>query len=233
MPQKENIQRMFDEIAPEYDKLNHIMSFDIDRYWRKLAVKEIVSKHKKLDVLDVACGTGDFAIEIAKKAVPGSTITGIDISNGMLEIGKEKIKASGLDHMIRFEEGDCENIKFQNNQFDRISVAFGVRNFEHLEKGLMEMHRVLKPAGKAVILELSVPENKFLLSLYKLYAMHILPAIGGAISGNKGAYKYLPSSVLKFPKSEKFKKIMLDCGFREVKSKAFTFGTCRMYIGEK
>lgn len=233
MPKKEKIQQMFDEIAPEYDKLNHIMSFETDRVWRKRAVKEIVSDKNRLDILDIACGTGDFSIEIAKKAFPGSTITGVDISEGMLAIGKRKVKAAGLDSTIRLGEGDCENLQFGDDSFDRVSVAFGVRNFEHPEIGLKEIKRVLKPGGKVVILELSVPRNRFCLYLYKIYALKILPAIGGKISGNKGAYNYLPASVLNFPKAEKFKQILSNCGFVKVKGRSFTFGACGMYIAEK
>ncbi len=233
MPKKENIQKMFDDIAPEYDKLNHIMSFEIDRRWRKTAVSRIIDKDRKLEILDVACGTGDFSIEIARKAKQGSHITGVDISAGMLEIGNKKVEENGLSGTIQLEQGDCEHLRFTDATFDRVSVAFGVRNFENLEAGLKEMRRVLKSGGKAVILELSVPENRFLLALYKIYAFKILPAIGGAISGNKGAYEYLPASVLKFPGQEKFKNIISGCGFRNIKTRSFTFGACRMYIGEK
>lgn len=224
---------MFDDIAPEYDKLNHIISFEIDKGWRKKAVRKIIDSDKSLEILDVACGTGDFSIEIAKQAKEGSRITGVDLSDGMLEIGKKKVSSLSMSETIKLEQGDCERLRFSDQSFDRVSVAFGVRNFENLETGLREMKRVLKAGGKIVILELSVPGNKFLLALYKIYTLKILPAIGGAISGNKKAYEYLPASVLKFPKPEKFKALMRDCGFKNIRSQSFTFGACRIYIGEK
>lgn len=232
MAKKENVRKMFDSIAPDYDKLNHILSLDIDKSWRKKAVREIAGT-SPVTVLDVACGTGDFAIAIARKAAEGSKITGIDLSEGMLAVCREKIRSEGLENIVRTESGDCEKLAFGDGTFDRVSVAFGVRNFEHLELGLSEMRRVLKPGGKAVILELSVPENRILRSLYKLYFLHILPAIGGIVSGEKGAYKYLPASVLKFPKPKDFMDIMRRCGFSEVRSRAFTFGICRMYTGSR
>ena len=233
MPKKENIRTMFDNIAPEYDKLNHILSLDIDKGWRRKAVKEIVKSGKTYNILDVACGTGDFSIAIAREAAPGSHVTGLDLSEGMMEIGREKVSASGLDGTVSMEQGDCEQMRFGDCTFDRVAVAFGVRNFEHLETGLREMLRVLKPEGKIVILELSVPGNPVLRWLYKLYFLHILPAIGGKVSGNKAAYKYLPSSVLRFPKPKVFMRMMSSCGFTEVRSRAFTFGICRMYSGIK
>ena len=231
MPKKENIRNLFDDIAPDYDKLNHILSLDIDKSWRSKAIREIVERDTPLNILDVASGTGDFAIGTARKAADGSHITGIDLSEGMLKIGREKVAKEGLSDMISMQEGDCEALPFSDGTFDRVTVAFGVRNFEHLETGLNEMLRVLKPGGKLVILELSVPSNPLLLALYKLYFLHILPAIGGKVSGNKGAYRYLPASVLHFPKPEAFMKMMSGCGYSEIRHKSFTFGICRMYIG--
>lgn len=233
MPKKENIRTMFDAIAPDYDRLNHILSFDIDKGWRKKAVKEITDKGHAMEVLDVACGTGDFSIAIARAAAPGSHVTGLDLSEGMMKIGREKVASEGLEGIVSMEQGDCEQLGFPDCSFDRVSVAFGVRNFEHLETGLQEMLRVLRPGGKAVILELSVPENPVMRFMYKLYALHILPAIGGMISGNKGAYRYLPASVLKFPGPKRFLQMMESCGFKETESKAFTFGICRMYSGTR
>ena len=148
MPKKENIRRLFDNIAPDYDKLNHILSLDIDKSWRKKAIRETVSPGTALNILDVACGTGDFAIGMGKAAGKGSRITGIDISAGMLEIGKEKIKAEGLSGTIALTEADCEALPFEDKTFDRVTAAFGVRNFEHLETGLKEMHRVVNALPK-------------------------------------------------------------------------------------
>lgn len=233
MPKKEKIRRLFDNIAPEYDRLNHILSLDIDRIWREKAVREIIVPGQTARILDVASGTGDFAIAIAKAAAPGSSVTGIDLSEEMLRIGREKVKAAGLSTMTDMIQGDCEELPFDDGTFDRVSVAFGVRNFEHLERGLSEMLRVLKPGGKAVILELSVPSSPILLSLYKLYFLHILPAIGGMVSGDRAAYEYLPASVLRFPKPDVFMKMLSDCGFTDVRHRAFTFGICRMYTGTR
>lgn len=224
---------MFDSIAGNYDRLNHILSLDIDKSWRKKAVREIVVKDVPLKILDVASGTGDFAMAIARDSAPGSVITGTDISEGMLAIGREKVKAAGLNDRIRLEYGDCEQLEYPAGSFDRVSVAFGVRNFEHLEKGLSEMCRILKPGGKSVILELSVPGNPILKSVYKLYFLHILPLIGGLVSGDRAAYRYLPASVLKFPSPEKVCSMMRSAGFSEVRTKALTFGICRMFVGIK
>lgn len=231
MAKKENIKRLFDNIAPDYDKLNHILSLNIDKGWRKKAVREIVDSDSPLKVLDVACGTGDFTIEIARKAATGSSVTGIDLSEGMMAVGRDKIKAAGVDAALEY--GDCEALKYADDTFDRISVGFGVRNFEHLAIGLREMCRVLKPAGKLVILELSVPSNPIIRWCYKLYFLNILPAIGGMVSGNRGAYEYLPASVLHFPAPDKFIRMLREAGFAEVKHKALTFGVCRMYVGIK
>lgn len=231
MAKKEKIKNLFDNIAPDYDKLNHILSLNIDKGWRKKAVREIADSEKPLAVLDVACGTGDFTIEIGRKVAEGSQITGIDLSEGMMKVGREKIKAAGLQATLEY--GDCEALTYPDSTFDRISVGFGVRNFEHLSVGLKEMCRVLKPGGKLVILELSVPSNPIIRWCYKLYFLNILPAIGGLVSGNRGAYEYLPASVLHFPAPDKFIPMMREAGFGEVRHKAFTFGICRMYVGIK
>ena len=231
MAKKEGVRKMFDNIAPEYDRLNHILSLNIDKRWRTKAVRELADESRPLKVLDVACGTGDFTIEIARKVAPGSEVLGVDISEGMIAVGQEKIAKAGI--AASMHVADCEALPYDGNTFDRISVGFGVRNFEHLELGLSEMCRVLKKDGKLVILELSVPSNPVIRCFYKLYFLHILPAIGGAVSGNKSAYRYLPASVLNFPSPDKFIPMMKTAGFAEVKHKAFTFGICRMYIGIK
>ncbi len=231
MAKKEGIRKLFDNIAPDYDRLNHILSLNIDKGWRRKAVREIVDTEQPLDVLDVACGTGDFTIEIARKVAEGSRVTGIDLSEGMMEIGREKIQKAGVE--AEMAQGDCEELPYDEGRFDRISVGFGVRNFEHLDIGLREMCRVLKTDGKLVVLELSVPSNRFIRWCYKLYFLKILPAIGGWISGDRGAYEYLPASVLRFPAPEKFMEMMSEAGFKSVKHKSFTFGICRMYIGVK
>lgn len=232
MAKKEGIKRLFDNIAPDYDKLNHILSLNIDKGWRKRAVREITDVSAAQNILDVACGTGDFTIEIARCAAAGSRIVGIDISEGMLEIGREKVKRASLTNVEMFE-GDCEALQYEDSSFDRISVGFGVRNFEHLEIGLGEMYRVLVKGGKLVILELSVPSNAFLRWCYKLYFLRILPAIGGFVSGNRGAYEYLPASVLNFPAPDRFIAMMKAAGFAVVEQTPLTFGICRMYVGKK
>lgn len=231
MAKKEGIRKLFDNIAPDYDKLNHILSLNIDKGWRKKAVKEIADTALPLSVLDVACGTGDFTIEIAQKAAPGSKITGIDLSEGMMEIGRKKIKAAGVEATM--VQGDCEALPYNDFSFHRISVGFGVRNFEHIDLGLKEMHRVLTPGGKLVILELSVPSNPIIRWCYKLYFLKILPTIGGWISGDRSAYEYLPASVLRFPAPDKFMEMMRQAGFSNVSHRSLTMGICRMYIGKK
>ena len=262
MPRKEKIHDMFNSIAADYDKLNHIMSLDIDKSWRKRALRRILKstrderragreidekrRLRSIEVLDVACGTGDFSIAIAEamrkiakdssdsgKADAMGHVTGVDLSEGMLEVMKDKVAKAGLEDLTSCETGDCENLRLPDNSFDRVTVAFGVRNFENREKGLREMLRVLKPGGKLVILELSVPSNAFMRWLFNLYFLHILPLIGGIISGDKAAYRYLPASVLNFPGKKEFSSILRDCGYAAVSHKAFTLGICRMYVGIK
>ncbi|MBP5651005.1 MAG: bifunctional demethylmenaquinone methyltransferase/2-methoxy-6-polyprenyl-1,4-benzoquinol methylase UbiE [Bacteroidales bacterium] len=228
MPSKQQIQHLFNDIAPSYDKLNHIMSFGIDRSWRRKAVRAIADQPEVRRVLDVATGTGDFAIAIAKKLPAGSEIVGVDLSEQMLEIGRQKVQGN-----IALQQGDVEHLDFEDGSFDRVSVAFGVRNFEHLEQGLSEMYRVLRPGGKLVILELSYPDNPFLLGCFNLYALHFLPFIGGLISGNRAAYTYLPNSILHFPKAKQFVPMLQRIGFSHVAVRQFTFGVCVMYVAEK
>lgn len=223
---------MFDSIAGDYDALNHILSLDVDKIWRKKALKQIVDAPAPVQVLDLACGTGDFSIAIAK-ALTGGHVTGVDLSEGMLAVMREKVDKAELNGMISIEEGDGENLRFPDNTFDRVTIAFGIRNFEDRPKGLREMLRVLKPGGRLVILELSRPENKVIRWFYDLYFLHILPKIGGKVSGDKAAYAYLPASVAAFPGKKEFTATMRKAGFRTVTHKAFTLGICRMYTGEK
>ena len=232
MPQKEKIQEMFDGIAPSYDRLNHLMSLNVDRLWRRYALKEIVDGTVQ-QILDVACGTGDSTIAIAKAAALGSRVIGADISEGMMALVMEKAAHEGVHDRIRLQVADGENLPFPEGSFHRVTCAFGIRNFEHKELGLKEFYRVLKPSGKAVILELSVPRNKVLRRLYDLYFLHILPWVGGKVSGDKAAYKYLPASVHAFPPPEAFCAMMREAGFQEVRSKSLTFGLCRMFVGRK
>jgi demethylmenaquinone methyltransferase/2-methoxy-6-polyprenyl-1,4-benzoquinol methylase len=227
---KKIVKEMFDDIAPKYDFLNHFLSFGIDKIWRRKAVKmlkELQPKH----VLDVATGTGDFAIQINKDL--GAKVTGVDISVGMLEMGKIKIKNLNLESQISLEEGDSTNLVFEDNTFDALTVAFGVRNFENLPKGLKEMNRVIKPAAKAVILEFSKPTLFPFKQLYTFYSKYILPVLGGMFSKNKNAYTYLPESVKAFPDGDKFLDIMSEAGFKNCKKRILTLGIVTIYTGIK
>ena len=230
MAKKERVQEMFNGIAPKYDLLNHLLSMGIDKRWRKKAMKVVGAGCKDI-VLDVACGTGDFSMEALKHGV--KKVIGADISENMLTVAREKAKERKLSEQLDFRYGDSENLEFPDNTFDAVTVAFGVRNFEHLEKGLTEMYRVLKPGGKVVILEFSTPERFPMKQLYRFYFKRVLPWIGGIVSGNRKAYEYLPTSVFAFPQGEAFLKIMRSCGYRQVTQCRLTFGIASLYVGEK
>lgn len=230
MGKKQNVRQMFDAIAGTYDFLNHLLSFGIDIYWRKKAVGLLKLSHP-LKILDIATGTGDFAIEAVK--LNPQKIIGIDISEKMLSIAKEKIRKLHLEGKIKFQLADCENLPFKNNSFDAVTVGFGVRNFENLDKGLKEMHRVLKKDGKIVILEFSKPKAFPIKNIFNFYFKNILPFIGKFISKNREAYAYLPQSVQKFPDGEDFLKIMKKIGFLNPKQIKLTFGIASIYIGGK
>ena len=232
MPKKEKVQEMFDHIAPTYDKLNHLMSMNVDRAWRRRALKEIVDGTAQR-ILDVACGTGDSTIAIAKAAAKGSEVVGVDISEGMMALVEGKAEKAGVGDCIRLEVADGEALPYADGTFDRVACAFGIRNFEHKEKGLAEFLRVLRPGGKAVVLELSVPRNRVVRWVYDLYFTRILPRIGGAVSGDRAAYSYLPASVHNFPSPKEFCRMMEDAGFREVSVRTFTGGLCRLFIGKR
>lgn len=230
MAKKEVVKGIFNDIAPKYDLLNHLLSMNIDKGWRRKAMREI-GKNGKGKLLDVACGTGDFAIAASRAGV--KKVIGIDISANMVEIGCKKVRELGLETRIELQSGDSEHIDFPDSTFDTVTVAFGVRNFEHLELGLKEMCRVLRSGGKVIILEFSMPERFPMKQLYKFYFRHILPTVGGWISGNKDAYVYLPESVMKFPQGNAFLKIMAECGFTQVQQRKLTFGIASLYIGLK
>lgn len=232
MPRKDQIRSMFDSIAPSYDRLNHIMSLSVDRTWRRRSLREIVDGTPQ-NILDIACGTGDYTVAIAKAAAPGTVVTGADISEGMMGMVAEKAAHEGVLDRIKLVTADGENLPFGDSTFDRVCCAFGIRNFEDRERGLREFRRVLRIGGRAVILELSVPENKVVRWFYDLYFMHILPGIGGAVSGDKAAYRYLPASVHSFPAPEQFASLMEEAGFTDVRIRTFTFGLCRLYTGKK
>ena len=230
MAKKEAVQGIFNDIAPSYDRLNHFLSLNIDKKWRRKAIR-CLQGNDKGKLLDVACGTGDFSIAASQAGV--SRIIGIDISEKMLEIGRKKVEAAGLAAKIDLRYGDSERMEFADETFDAVTVAFGVRNFEHLEIGLKEMYRVLKQEGKVVILEFSMPRYFPMRQLYRFYFRHILPLVGGWISGNKGAYVYLPESVSRFPQGNDFLQILSVCGFKRTCQKRLTFGVASLYVGYK
>ena len=225
------IAQMFDQIAWKYDFLNHFFSFHIDKIWRRKAVN-VLRGLSSGNVLDVATGTADLALTIQKR-LHTEHITGVDISEGMLAIGRQKIEKKGLSQHISLQLGASEALPFNEQTFDAVTVAFGVRNFESLEKGLKEMIRVLKTGGKLVILEFSIPRNRFFRSIFNFYFLRILPFVGRLVSKDTRAYHYLPESVQTFPHGEEFKKIMEMSGFKNVKSKSLTFGIASIYIGIK
>lgn len=233
MPNKTRIKGMFDNIAGSYDFFNHLTSLSVDKRWRQRSLRAVKDGDRPLALLDVACGTGDSSIAAAKYLPDGSHVTGVDLSAGMLAVMREKVAKAGLEDKISVEEGDGENLRFEDCSFDRITIDFGIRNFEDRAKGLGEMRRVLKHGGKLVILELSRPENKVLRWLYDLYFMHIMPAIGGKISGDKAAYSYLPASVKNFPGRKEFSAELAAAGFTAITHRALTLGLCRLYTAVK
>lgn len=238
MPNKEKIHDMFNSIARDYDLLNHLMSLGIDRTWRRRALRQILPTiGGGGKVLDLACGTGDFSIAIARaakrKGLVGVSVVGADLSEGMLSVMEGKVAGEGLGDIVGTVVADGEALPFGDGEFQCVTIAFGIRNFEDREKGLREMLRVLGRGGRLVLLELSLPSNAVVRWLFNIYFTGILPLIGGKISGDKGAYKYLPASVLKFPGKEEFMGTLRSCGFAEVRHKAFSLGICRMYTGIK
>ncbi len=227
---KEFVRVMFDDISPKYDFLNHFLSFGIDRNWRNKLVR-VLGDRKPLAVLDVATGTGDLAIAISSLKPP--RIAGIDISEKMLEIGRQKIADRGLNHMITLQQADAENIPFSDNSFDAVTVAFGVRNYENLEVGLREMQRVLRPGGVMLILEFSHPSSFPMKQLYSFYSGRVIPIMGKLISGNDKAYTYLPESVAAFPSGKKFLEILRKIGLKNAGQVSLSMGIASIYMAEK
>lgn len=225
------VRQMFDSIAPAYDFMNRAMTMGIDKWWRKVAVKKVKAT-APARILDVATGTGDFAIKLYQDIKP-QHVTGMDLSDGMLEVARRKVKSRGLENVIDFEQGDCLKLKYDDNSFDAVTVAFGVRNFEHIEQGYREMHRVLSPGGMLCVVELSTPRNKFIRWFYDLYTLHIIPAIGSLKSHDKSAYRYLPVSIAAVPQGEDMLNIMRNAGFENCKVKTLTLGTCSIYTATK
>jgi len=228
---KQQVANMFDNISGTYDFLNHFLSLGIDIIWRKKAIRTLKAVQPQY-ILDVATGTGDFALEALRMLNPRKII-GVDISQGMLDVAREKIAKKGLGDRFEVTLGDSENLPFATDTFDAVTVAFGVRNFEHLEKGLTDICRVLKPGGKAVILEFSKPRKFPVKQLYHFYFNHVTPRIGKMFSKDHRAYSYLPESVAQFPDGQKFTDILRRAGFSQAVSRPQTFGICTLYIGTK
>ncbi len=227
---KQQVEQMFDNIAPKYDFLNHFLSLGIDKLWRRKAVR-ILNGFKPRKILDVATGTGDFAIQTSK--IAPQEIVGFDLSEQMLRVGEQKVKRLKLEHLISFQKGDSENMPFEEKSFDAITVAFGVRNFENLEKGLSEFHRVLSSGGVAVILEFSKPRHFPMKQLYKFYFFRILPFLGRLVSKDDSAYSYLPESVMAFPDDDDFLNILKRVGFSNCSQHRLTFGVATIYLAHK
>ena len=228
---KEEVREMFDRIAPRYDLLNHTLSMNVDRLWRRRVVRE-VRRAAPRRILDVATGTGDLAIEMARR-IAGVQVLGVDLSEQMLAVARRKIEARGLDGRIVLDRGDAERLAVADASVDVATVAFGVRNFGDLGAGLRELARTIKPGGKVVILEFSRPRNRVFRALYEFYSYKILPRIGGLVSRDKRAYEYLPASVGEFPAPEEFMAMMARAGFRNCRARSQSFGIAQIYIGER
>jgi len=227
---KQQVARMFDSISGKYDFLNHFLSMGIDIRWRRKAIALLKDLQPKT-ILDVATGTGDFAVEALR--LKPSKIIGVDISEGMLDVGRQKMKARQLDGIIELRSGDSEKLPFEDNFFDAVIVAFGVRNFEDLERGLSEMLRVVRPGGRVVVLEFSRPTKFPMKQLYNAYFTAILPLIGRWVSRDQAAYSYLPESVQAFPDGPDFIRILSDVGYKNPQCKSLTFGISSLYWGSK
>lgn len=227
----EQVEQMFDNIAPAYDQLNHTLSLGIDKSWRRKAIDWLRPYHPQ-HIMDVATGTGDFAI-LACRALQPAHLIGTDISEGMMNVGREKVKKAGLSGKISFAREDCTSLSFADNSFDAITVAFGIRNFDNLDKGLSEMCRVLKPGGHLVILELTTPERFPMKQLFAVYSRLVIPTLGKLFSKDNSAYTYLPQTIKAFPQGEVMKGVISRAGFGQVRFKRLTFGICTLYTATK
>ena len=225
------VERMFNHIAPTYDQLNHTLSMGIDRSWRRKAIHTLRPYHPQ-QILDIATGTGDFAILACRELQPQFLI-GADISEGMMEVGREKVQQAGLADKVSFAREDCTALSFADATFDAVTVAFGVRNFEHLDIALGEMCRVLRPNGHLVILELSTPDRFPMKQLFTLYSKVVMPLIGKLISKDNSAYTYLPESIRAFPQGEVMQRSIRNAGFSQVRFRRLTFGICTLYVSTK
>lgn len=227
----QQVELMFDQIAPSYDKLNHRLSWNIDRSWRRKAIKQLLP-FKPQSMLDIATGTGDFAIQSAEMLRP-KQLLGVDISEGMMEIGKEKVEQRGLNNIISFQKEDCMQLSFDDETFDAVTAAFGIRNFPDLDKGLKEMCRVLKKNGHLSIVELTRPQRFPMRQLFWIYSHTFLPVYGRLISKDQRAYSYLTQTIEAFPQGEEMMGIFKKAGFREASFRRLTFGICTMYFATK
>lgn len=227
---RKQVERMFDGIAPHYDLLNHVLSFGIDRGWRSKAISMLSDRTPK-ELLDVATGTADMALKVYDML--HCHVIGCDISSGMVEIGRGKVADAGLSGFIDLMVADSEDLPFSSNRFDAVTVAFGVRNFANLDKGLAQMARVLKPSGRIVVLEFSTPRNPLFRACYNFYFKHILPLIGGAISKDRRAYEYLCRSAMAFPSGQEFEARLIKAGLKPVKTLPLTFGVATAYLAIK
>lgn len=225
------IAAMFDSISPRYDFLNHLLSLNIDKSWRRKAVKTIAIRHPE-QILDLATGTADLALQLAK-SLPEAHITGLDFSAKMLEIGKEKVEKQGLENSIQLQQGDAAHLSFASGTFDAVTIAFGARNFEDLPNSLKEIHRVMKPNAQLCILEFSMPKAFPIKQAYLFYFKHILPKIGSWISKDESAYNYLPASVQNFPSPDTFINILREKGFQQVEKRSLSFGIATLYSAFK
>ena len=224
------VEAMFDNIAPKYDTLNHRLSWNIDRYWRNKAIGELALSHPA-KILDIATGTGDFAILAAEKLK--AHVTATDISNGMMQIGRKKVAERNLDEYVTFERQDCTALSYPNDSYDAVIAAFGIRNFQDLDQGLKEMYRVLKPGGAFCVLELTTPVSTPMKQLFRIYSNTVLPVYGKLVSKDKQAYSYLNKSIEAFPQGEKMMEILRRIGFSKADFKRLTFGICTLYIAYK
>lgn len=227
----EQVEQMFDNIAPAYDQLNHTLSLGIDKSWRRKAI-DWLKPYRPQRILDVATGTGDFAILACRELQP-EHLVGTDISEGMMNVGREKVKKAGLSGKISFVREDCTSLSFADHSFDAITVAFGIRNFDDLDKGLSEMCRVLKPGGHLVILELTTPERFPMKQLFAVYSRLVIPTLGKLFSKDNSAYKYLPQTIKAFPQGEVMRGVISRAGFGEVRFRRLTFGICTLYTATK
>ena len=227
----EQVEKMFDSIAHSYDLLNHTLSLGIDKHWRKAAI-DALRPHQPQQILDVATGTGDFAILAAKELQP-QALLGVDLSEGMMDVGRKKVKAAGLDSIVHFQKEDCLHLSLPSDSFDAVMVAYGIRNFEDLDKGLGEMLRVLRPGGRLVIIELTAPARFPMKQGFWLYSHVLMPTVGRIVSHDKRAYSYLPATMEAFPQGEVMAETLRRVGYRDVAFRRFTFGLSTLYTACK